>query len=237
MAKTFAIADLHGHFDLLEMALREIEASDDGGKVVFMGDYVDRGPKSRQIIERLMAGPTKAGWEWFCLQGNHEAMMLACLAGQAEMSWWMVNGGGYTLASYGQKEGERVDSGIVPDAHKEWLSGLPLFHADTHRVYVHAGVSKGTPLDQQHEEVLQWMLYREDDAGGHGDRHVVHGHHQFADGPKLYSGRTDLDTFAWATGRLVVGVFDDEKAGGPVAMIEVRGEPDARFKHHAKVRR
>lgn len=233
MSKTYAIADLHGRVDLLEMALTRIEESAEGGTVVFMGDYVDRGPESRQVLERLMDGPTKRGWEWVCLQGNHEAMMLACLARQAEMSWWMVNGGAATMISYGQEDGERVDPGLVPAWHKRWLRDLPLFHADKHRVYVHAAVVNGVPLDKQREEVMQWMLYRPDDEGGHGDRHVVHGHHQFADGPKVYRGRTDLDTFAWATGRLVVGVFDDDTPGGPAATIEIRGEPNPRFKHLA----
>jgi len=68
---------------------------------------------------------------------------------------------------------------------------------------------------------LLWWLYPDNADIGHGDRHVVHGHHQFADGPKCYRRRTDLDTLAWFTGRLVIGVFDDDIAGGPVDFIEV----------------
>jgi serine/threonine protein phosphatase 1 len=62
---------------------------------------------------------------------------------------------------------------------------------------------------------------------GFGDRHVVHGHDSFADGPKLYEGRTNLDARAWRTGRLVIGVFDDDKPGGPVDFIQVIGPPAA----------
>jgi hypothetical protein len=64
-----------------------------------------------------------------------------------------------------------------------------------------------------------------DDQRGHDVRHVVHGHHPFKDGPITIEGRTNLDTLAWHTGRLVVGVFDDDVPGGPVSLLEVRGEP------------
>ena len=64
-----------------------------------------------------------------------------------------------------------------------------------------------------------------DVAAGFGGRHVVHGHNSFADGPELYEGRTNLDTLAWRTGRLVTGVFDDTMPGGPVDFVVVRGPP------------
>ena len=85
-------------------------------------------------------------------------------------------------------------------------------HIDAHRIFVHAGVDRFKPLDQQDSQVLLWKLYDGNDEGGHDRRHVVHGHHQFEAGPIKHPGRTDLDTFAWYTGRLVVGVFDDEMA-------------------------
>ena len=69
-----------------------------------------------------------------------------------------------------------------------------------------------------------WKIYKGPDQRGHGGRHVVHGHHQFTDGPITVEGRTNLDTLAWYTGRLVVGVFNDDVAGGPVSLLEVRGE-------------
>ena len=67
------------------------------------------------------------------------------------------------------------------------------------------------------------MLYSKDDHGGWKTKHVVHGHHQFADGPHEWSGRTDLDTYAWRTGRLVVGVFDDTQ-GKAIRYLEVLGD-------------
>jgi serine/threonine protein phosphatase 1 len=83
-----------------------------------------------------------------------------------------------------------------------------------------------TPLlDGQHAQSMLWDLYPDGHPGGHRTRHVVHGHHQFADGPKVFSGRTDLDTFAWFTGRLVVGVFDDNEPGGAIDFLDVVGGP------------
>lgn len=227
MSLTFAIADLHGRFDLLVSALHEI--GDYGAKydgphtVVFLGDYIDRGPKSRAIIERLMRGPVGA-WKWIVLKGNHEGIMLAWL--RRKISWddWSINGGGATLISYGQSEGEQPRRDVVPTEHIQWLERLPFLHVDQHRVFVHAGVDPTIALDQQTEVTLTWLIYPDGFVDGHGDRHVVHGHHQHAHGPELFAGRTNLDTFAWRTGRLVVGVFDDAKPGGPIDFIEVRGD-------------
>ncbi|MFG1479841.1 metallophosphoesterase [Xanthobacter sp. V4C-4] len=102
MSLTFAIADLHGRADLLEAALAAIEARVASGTVVFLGDDVDRGPKSKQVIARLVAGPSQ-GWEWVCLRGNHEEMMLRALTGCEavfiERKLWMSNGGDATLRS------------------------------------------------------------------------------------------------------------------------------------------
>lgn len=221
MALTFAIGDLHGRFDLLEAALSAIEARAAGGRVVFLGDYVDRGPQSRQVIERLMAGPPP-GWQWICLMGNHEAMLVELLKfPQVGMPRFIVNGGLATLCSYGEVASDRQAPVPVPAAHVAWLAALPLMHVDLHRVYVHAAIDRWRPLHRQREQTLLWDLYPDDDEGGHGDFHVVHGHHQVADGPVRKKRRTNFDTFAWRTGRLVVGMFDDELPGGPVGFIEV----------------
>ena len=68
-------------------------------------------------------------------------------------------------------------------------------------------------------------IYEDRDEGGHGQRHVVHGHHQHANGPILKKNRTNLDTFAWYTGRLAICVFDDDTPRGPLEILEIRGQP------------
>jgi serine/threonine protein phosphatase 1 len=175
MSVTYVVPDLHGRFDLLGEGFWRIfaHAAGQAGTVVMLGDYVDKGPGSRQVIDRLL--------------------------------------------SYGG------DTAAVPQAHIAWLDQLPLMHRDPYRLYVHAGVDAGIALEQQTEKTLLNKRYPQGDPSGFGDLHVVHGHDNFPQGPLLYHGRSNLDTLAWRTGRLVIGVFDDGKAGGPVDLIEVRG--------------
>jgi serine/threonine protein phosphatase 1 len=220
MSLTYVIPDIHGRYDLLSDALSAITARPGGetGVIVTIGDYVDKGPHSKQVIDRLLPGLAQ-GRRLVALKGNHDAMMVEALRDPAKMATWMEKGGDAALASYG---GEEAD---VPPAHIAWLDGLLLMHVDAHRLYVHAGVDPELPLDRQHEATLLWKRYPKGFSDGFGKLHVVHGHDNFPDGPQLSEGRSNLDTQAWRTGRLIVGVFDDDKAGGPVDFIEVRGPP------------
>ena len=97
-------------------------------------------------------------------------------------------------------------------------------HVDAHRLYVHAGVDPEIPLDQQSEATLLWKRYPKGFPGGFGDLHVVHGHDNFPEGPLLYEGRTNLDTLAWRTGRLTIGVFDDETPGRSCRFYRDQGD-------------
>ncbi|CAH1672824.1 Serine/threonine protein phosphatase 1 [Chelatococcus asaccharovorans] len=220
MGITFVIADLHGRLDLLEAALTAVaERAPEGATVVFTGDYVDRGPQSRQVVTRLMAGPPP-GWTWICLKGNHEDMMVGALTGTAAGQRWLDNGGLETLQSYGVERGGKP-GGSVPAEHLAWMAELAPMHRDRYRIYVHAGVDSTLPIEAQDPETLIWMRYAPGVEDGHGDFHVVHGHTPHKDGPRHYRGRINLDTMAWRTGRLVVAVFDDDKPGGPVELIEI----------------
>jgi serine/threonine protein phosphatase 1 len=239
MRLTYVIPDLHGRYDLLNDALAGIAAHARGetGTIVTIGDYVDKGPDSKAVIDRLLpgAGP---GWNLIALRGNHDAMMVEALRDPSKMAAWLGKGGDAALASYGG------DPAGVPQTHIAWLEGLRPMYLDAHRLYVHAGVDPEIPLDRQSEATLLWKRYPKgypDGCGkfhvvhghdtfpdGYGDLHVVHGHDNFPDGPLLYPGRTNLDTLAWRTGRLTIGVFDDRKPGGPVDLIVVRGPPAGR---------
>tara|TARA_A100000172_G_scaffold11373_3_gene6088 strand:+ start:1146 stop:1865 length:720 start_codon:yes stop_codon:yes gene_type:complete len=231
VSNTYAIADLHGRFDLLCQAIDLIErdAGERGGKLVVLGDFVDRGPQSRSIIDLLMAGPSRQGWEWIVLQGNHEAMMLECLSKPGILRWWVGNGGGQTLESYGYRHGDSLFPLKIPAEHLAWLEGLPLTHEDEHRIFVHAGVPFDQPVTEAKPETLQWMLYPGDvdhsDAEIHPDlchcsgKHIVHGHHQSEAHPLLKAHRTNLDSFAWNSGRLAIGVFDETQPQ-PVRIME-----------------
>lgn len=233
---TYAIGDVHGRFDLLCRAidLIEADAGEAGGTFICLGDFVDRGPQARNIIDLLMAGPQRPNWRWVILQGNHEAMMLECLSNPGILRWWIGNGGGQTLKSYGYIEGDKLEPLKIPAEHLEWLATLPLTHEDERRIFVHAGVPFDQALADAKPETLQWMLYPSDehyeDAEIHPDerhvsgKHIVHGHHQSASHPLLKPHRTNLDSFAWATGRLAIGVFNGEQAG-PVKILDAIGRP------------
>lgn len=208
--KTFVVADIHGRLDLLEKALAAIENRAASGQVIFTGDFIDRGPESRAVVARLMAGPPEE-WVWRFVRGNHEDMLLTCMGGD-NLGWWVANGGGATIASY---------DGEIDQGHVDWMGALPRLLWDEHRVYVHAGVEECYDLHEQPEAVTQWFRYPARADVGYRGRHVVHGHTPMQDGPELYLSRTNLDTGGFFTGRMVVGVFDDDKPGGPVDLIEV----------------
>jgi serine/threonine protein phosphatase 1 len=223
MSFTYVIPDIHGRDDLLGRALTEIasHAGGEAGIIVTIGDYVDKGPDSRQVIDRLLPGVAE-GWHLIALKGNHDSMMEQALRDPARMAFWMEKGGAAALASYGG------DAGGVPQSHIAWLDRLQLIHVDAHRVYVHAGVDPEVPLDRQDEATLLWKRYPKGYPSGFGELHVVHGHDNDPAGPLLYEGRTNLDTSAWRTGRLTIGVFDDDKVGGPVDFIVITGPPAGR---------
>lgn len=236
MFRTYVIPDIHGRFDLLQKAFEMIgRHAYVPSKIIALGDYIDRGPQSREVLDRLInvefktrRGVCEIGdIPLICLKGNHEDMMWQTCRAPLHPDWWLANGGNTTLHSYGHRNPNGlIDLSVVPTAHLDWIASLPLMHVDKHRIYVHAGVSPNRSLESQcsDTETLLLKRYRADDDGGHGDYHVVHGHTPFSDGPIRQSGRTNLDTLAYETGRLVIGVFDDDKGGGPVDLIEVHGD-------------
>ncbi len=223
MSLTYVIPDIHGRYDLFCDGLADISARSGGSAavIVMLGDYVDKGPDSKQVIDGMLSGVAD-GWNLVALKGNHDAMMVEALRDPSKMAVWMEKGGDAALASYGG------DPAAVPQSHIAWLDQLRLMHVDAHRLYVHAGVDPEIPLDRQNEATLLWKRYPKGFSGGFGELHVVHGHDNFPEGPLLYEGRTNLDTLAWRTGRLTIGVFDDDRPGGPVDFIVVRGSPAGR---------
>jgi serine/threonine protein phosphatase 1 len=220
MSFTYVVPDIHGRADLLRDGLGGIteHAAGQAGTIVALGDYVDKGPDSKAVIDLLRIG-LPPGWLLVPLKGNHDAMMVAALRDPSEVPGWLERGGDAAIESYGG------DPSNVPSADIAWLDQLPTTHTDRFRIYVHAGLDPDVPLDQQADKTLLWKRYAEGYELGFGDRHVVHGHDSFMDGPKLYEGRTNLDTRAWRTGRLVIAIFDDDRPGGPIDFIRVQGPP------------
>jgi serine/threonine protein phosphatase 1 len=230
---TYAVGDIHGRHDLLERALERIARHSRGapGKVIFLGDYVDRGPDSRRVVETLME-VQKSGAA-ICLKGNHEDMMVRALtdAGRTSYWHWCDNGGRETLRSYGVSHDDEARQ-IVPREHLRWMAGLPLSTSEGGRIYVHAGLAPKTPFHRQTEATCLWIRERFLRARAKDfEAHVVHGHTPTWEGkpepsePELLPHRTNLDTAAFASGVLSIGVFDPAGAGGPAEVLAVEGEP------------
>jgi serine/threonine protein phosphatase 1 len=209
---TFAVGDVHGCLDKLERVVAACDAYAAGrpARFVFLGDYIDRGPDSRGVVDflirRQQAAPPGAV---VCLRGNHEQLALDAHADPRAMPDWLRNSAADTIRSYGRPDG------LISPAHLMWLAALPLCHDDGLRFFVHAGVDLNVPLDRQDYEVMLWMrepfLSRSDevDCG----RFVVHGHTPQKSGrPDLRKHRLNLDTAAVLGGPLTAAAFDDSRA-------------------------
>jgi serine/threonine protein phosphatase 1 len=218
---TFAIGDIHGCLDKLERLIAACEAHADGrpARWVFLGDYVDRGPDSRGVIELLMRREQAQPGAVVCLRGNHEQMAITAHVDPRAMPLWLANSGATTQRNYPETKGR------IADAHLAWLDALPFCHDDGLRFFVHAGIDLSVPLDRQEDEVMLWMrepFLSECDEVDCG-RFIVHGHTPLKGGrPDLRRRRLNLDTAAVLGGPLTAAAFDDTRAE-PLAFLTDAG--------------
>jgi serine/threonine protein phosphatase 1 len=227
---TYVLTDIHGRADLLTRALTMVaeHAGRRSHRLVFLGDYIDRGPASAEVVECVMGlQASRPPGVVVCLRGNHEQLCLDALAigGGWRLALWLRNGGDATLASY-SPIGEEPALHHIPAAHRAWLIERPFIHQDQHRIYVHAGLRPNTPLIEQGPETCLWIRGPFLEAlPGEFPAHVVHGHTPVWKGkpmmaaPEQLAHRTNLDTGAFMTGVLTVGVFRDAQPGGPSDLL------------------
>lgn len=208
----YAIGDIHGRFDLLERALSwiENEAGLNKAHIVFLGDYIDRGPDSKLVIETLMNGPRRKGDKFSCIRGNHEQICIEAQYNKKAMKNWMWNGGEEALASYG---------GTIPSGHISWMESLPFYIEQEHTIFVHAGLEPSMPIDQQDNNSLIWIRDSFLESDHNFGKHIVHGHTPI--GPELCEFRTNLDSGAFMTGKLSIGVFGSKGHGKPSSVTQV----------------
>lgn len=220
--RIYAVGDIHGRADLLDRLHAMIEAdmrtAPERRLVVYLGDYVDRGPDSAAVIDRLCRRQLPAT-ETVTLLGNHEAMMLEFLDAPHGASLWLANGGDATLRSYNVRVPHSSDEfllaqrallGALPRHHLNFLRGLPLEARFGDYLFVHAGIRPGIPLDRQTPEQMIWIrdVFLDSEAD-HGAI-VVHGHtivHEVEWRPN----RIGIDTGAYATGRLTALVLEGKE--------------------------
>ena len=221
--RVYAIGDIHGRLDPLVrlVAMVRTDAARAGAErcvVVFLGDYVDRGLESRQVIDYLLAGPG-SNFETVYLKGNHEALALAFLDDPVAGRQWLAAGGQATLVSYGisappvprsdrfLRSLARAFDAALPPSHRAFLNGLATRHVEGDYAFAHAGIRPGTPLAAQREDDLLWSGAEfTNDTRDHG-KVIVHGH-SMAHEPVVRDNRIGIDTGAYATGRLTCLVLE-----------------------------
>jgi serine/threonine protein phosphatase 1 len=213
---TYAIGDLHGCAEALESLLDRIEAHGAGRRrLVFLGDYIDKGSESARVIgilRRLQAQDPDA---IVCLMGNRESALLRAVHDPRRAEEWIRTGGRRTLESYGVAR-----AADLPAPELGWIAGLKTVHEDALRYYVHAGFRPGRPGIDPSVKARLWIrepfLSAEYDFG----KHVVHGHTPCSTGtPDIHRYRTNLDTDVVRTGRLTAAVFDRTHPG-PIAFLQ-----------------
>jgi serine/threonine protein phosphatase 1 len=203
MKTIYAIGDIHGmagYHKLLLKLIAEDASKTEGKKVLlYLGDYIDRGPDSFSVVEEIMKGPPKGFDEQICLLGNHERLMLDYYAGRDWTFNWVLNGGNETKKSYQGKDAELKK-------HLEWMKKLQMYHIEGNYLFVHAGIVPGIDITKQKNKDLIWIreafLKSDKDHG----RVVVHGH-SISNKPDVKKNRIGLDTGCWRSGVLTCGVF------------------------------
>jgi serine/threonine protein phosphatase 1 len=222
--RIYAVGDIHGRYDLLEALYadicRDIERAPPEHSIeIFLGDYIDRGPQSRDVVEWLTSG-RRAADERICLLGNHEDMLLRVLDDPEATSIWLHNGGLATLLSYRAMPADGVSGLTVgaarsaflaafPSDHRAFVEGLPRLVRFGGYVFVHAGVRPGRAVDDQDPDDLVWI--REPFLTSNADfgMLVVHGHTPVK-APEVRPNRINIDTGAFFTGQLTCVVLEGE---------------------------
>lgn len=237
--RVYAIGDVHGHLDMLGAVHADIAADlkahpAENPVILHIGDYTDRGPDSRGVIEFLIAGEA-AGAPWINLFGNHDRMMLLFLSEpggadprlRPEFFWLHPRlGGSTTLRSYGVEVPDDLEAdrgahlfdaarAAVPEAHLRFLSGLRPSYRWQGFFFAHAGIAPGIPLDEQVEDDLIWIRTPFHDSTADHGAVIVHGHTP-VDAVEDHGNRIAIDTGAAYGRALTCTVFE---TGGGVRIL------------------
>jgi len=221
--RIYAFGDIHGRLDLLDPLLERAVADIDARPVahpifVFLGDYVDRGVASSGVITRLVQ--LSEVFQTICLKGNHEAYFMNFLRDGNFLEYWARVGALPTLMSYRLAPSLKPDAAeavklssemneTLPETHRTFLSGLSTSFVCGDYLFVHAGIRPNLTLNQQREEDL--LSIREEflTHGSPFEKFVVHGHTPVKE-PDERSNRINIDTGAYATGRLSCLCIEEE---------------------------
>ncbi len=224
-SRVYAIGDVHGRLDLLQRLLRSIREDAAQAKaarksLVYLGDYIDRGPESKGVIDLLLSRPMReAGFEEIPIMGNHEDILLQFLADVRCGPHWFAYGGMETLDSYGVRpprllaaeedlvRAQRELAAKIPAAHLEFMRRMKLSHEEGDYLFVHAGLRPGVALAEQIGQDLMWIRDEFLQSNADFGKLVVHGH-TIAETPQVKANRIGIDTGAYATGVLTALVLE-----------------------------
>jgi len=224
--RIYAVGDIHGRLDLLqglhEKILQHAQAYQGTQIVVYLGDYVDRGPHSKQVVDYLLAHALPDFKSVFLL-GNHEQVLLQFLEGHSlEIAHdWFAFGGLATLQSYGvrlsgiptQKDLSRLQTEFAekcPATHRQFYQTLALNFELGGYFFVHAGIKPKLPLNIQNADDMLWIRDEFLNSRKQFEKVIVHGH-SVTESPEIKSNRIGLDTGAYASGLLTCAVFEAER--------------------------
>jgi serine/threonine protein phosphatase 1 len=213
--RVYAVGDVHGRADLLGQLMSRIDADLVAHPVsqallIFLGDYIDRGPDSREVLDLLVA--RSQHHRTIFLKGNHEVMLEKFLSYPETFATWRLAGGIETLLSYGIRPpfnpgaaeqtmlAQRL-ADVLPLAHRQFFRSLSRSFGCGDFFFVHAGVRPGVPLSQQTDEDLFWIRDEFLDSSEEFEKIIVHGHSPVKN-VEFHPNRINIDTGAFATGRL-----------------------------------
>lgn len=226
--RVYCIGDIHGRADLLQALHRGILSDAQQGEpgavtrniVVYVGDYIDRGMQSREVIDHILSDPLP-GFEKVYLKGNHDDSLLQFLRDPEFGPMWFSYGGDATVLSYGvrmspSKVGrdrfedmrQQLEANLPP-SHLEFLQSLQMVYDCGDYLFVHAGFKPGVAVQQQKPEDMMWI--REEFLESRHDfgKVVVHGH-SVTDAPEMKSNRIGIDTGAYASDTLTCLILEGE---------------------------
>lgn len=231
--RLYCIGDIHGRLDLLKELHEQIRADAAGFRgragVVYLGDYIDRGPQSKQVLDLLIEHPL-VGFDVVHLLGNHEQAMLDFLANPQAAAPWLSFGGQATLMSYGVGIGRLQRSAQVellhdeleqrtPPAHLDFLAACRMLHIEGSYCFVHAGIRPGVALENQAAEDLLWIRGEFTRSRVNHGCIVVHGHN-ITEQAEFLPNRIGIDTGAFHSGLLTALVLE----GGEQRLLQT-GRP------------
>jgi serine/threonine protein phosphatase 1 len=207
--RIFCIGDIHGCLDKLTTLMDRLEIDHDSDTVVFIGDYIDRGPDSKGVVDFILEVNAKVR-NVVCLLGNHEQAFLNYYRHGTDADLFYLNGGDATMASYGMidtRKGKKIN---LPDNHLEFFDSLVPCYETEDYIFVHAGIRPGVPLNKQRIDDLTWIRYEFIRHTHDFGKIVIFGHTPVAE-PMIEHNKIGIDTGAVYGGELTCVILPDMK--------------------------